>query len=382
MQNAYRQFGIIINSILGNHTLPDIEYDWDCLTELFKKQSITPILNYAVTHSDNITNQPSQNNKESLYKTNLQLVSRQVNQLRELDLLKKKFEENGIDCIFLKGSVIRSRYSNPLFRTMGDIDFLYKSEHHKLLKQVMLDNGYGGYEEGRKNDTYRKSKNIVVEAHRQLVPSDSCFYEWCNKVWDRSILSNGMNHIHEMKIEDEIIFSVIHMAIHFLEGGIGARFLCDIYVYKDIVCDRDYLNRELESIGLLEFYKEMSGLVDYWFSSETTEELFYDKMIDFIMDGGVFGTCENAQVLATEKGGFRYLMSYWFPSFREMCSLYPWLHGKAILLPLAWIKRAFTAVSGGKSVKASIKTAQKADPEREKEIRELYNDYGLHMTLR
>lgn len=383
MTDSYIQFGQIISSVLGARKLPDVQYDWMFLSGVFAKQNLIPILYSAISRTESIDCKPASDLVGKLYYQNLRCLSVQVNQQHEIEVIKNLFEKNGIYNLFLKGSIIQNRYPDSLLRTMGDIDFLYKPEQHSLLKKMLIENGFDRFQEGRKNDIYRNNRNVILEAHRQLVPSESSFFSWCERVWERAVQSSDMKYSYEMKIEDEIIYSIIHMAIHFLEGGAGVRFLCDLYVYKKMECDWTYVRKELESLKLLVFFEKMSDLVDKWFSLEGIVDHSYDKIIEYIVNGGVFGRYENATALHTEKGGANYLKSNWFPSYKEMCSLYPWLDGKPILLPFAWIKRGFVAVFVKKrSVKKSIQVYQSADKEKSKRIRELYEEYGLSMALR
>ena len=266
---------------------------------------------------------------------------------------------------------------------MGDIDVLYSADQHNLLKETLLEFGYSGYQEGRKNDTFHKGKLISLETHRQLVPSDSGFYEWCNGIWDRCTLIDGTSHSYKMTIEDEIVFNIIHYAIQFLEGGAGVRFLCDVFVYSHQEFNRQYVEKELEGLGLLDFYRTMLGVSEYWFADSSVDNELYDRVIEYIMDGGVFGAADNAQALRVEDGNVRYLTRHFFPSYKEMCSLYPWLEGKAILLPFAWCKRGINTIVYKKgAVAKSVAAAQKVDKDRINHIRNLYNDCGLNMKLR
>lgn len=378
MDKTYKQFGLIIGSVLSGTKNPDADFDWDALVPLFEKHNLIPVLNAFIA-----TNNIEFDKSSKIQSKALHLLTVHVNQMHEVESIKNFFEEKGIDSIFLKGSVTCTRYPKNEYRTMGDIDILYKVEQHKELKEALFACGYGGYQEGRKNDTFRKPKHIMLEAHRQLVPSDSSFYNWCSKAWDRCVLCDGFRHAYKMTLEDEIIFNIIHFAIHFLEGGAGARFFCDVFVYKNQDCDWGYVERELDCIGLLEFYKSMAKVVAYWFGGSEASDELCDKVIEYVMNGGVFGSSVNAQALAVEDGGTKYLMRHFFPSYREMCSLYPWLKGKAVLLPFAWIKRGVhTLIHKKGAVKRSINTAQNVDKDKIEEIRSLYDECGLKMKLR
>lgn len=378
MTENYKQFGSVIGSVLCNKDLSEGDYRWEELAPLFDRHNLTPVLNACISNNKINSSVSSEVNNKSL-----KLLSIQINQKHEIEQLRALFDEKGIDNLFVKGSVTGDRYPKAEFRTMGDIDVLYKINQHELLKESLLGFGYSNYQEGRKNDAFSKGKYISLETHRQLVPSDSRFYEWCNGIWDRCSLIDGYSHSYAMTIEDEIVFNIIHFAIHFLEGGAGARFLCDVYVYSHLEYDRQYVEKELEGLGLLEFYKTVIGVENYWFDDSGVDNDLYDRVIDYVMGGGVFGSAANAQALRVEDGGTRYLLRHFFPSYKEMCSLYPWLKGKAVLLPFAWCKRGLNTIIHKKgAVVRSVAAAQKVDKDRINHIRNLYNDCGLNMKLR
>ena len=277
----------------------------------------------------------------------------------------------------LKGSVAKYHYPNPALRTMGDIDFLYHVKDHDKVKTSLNRLGFADFEAGRKNDIYRKKPNLVIEAHRSLVGTSSPFYSWTSGIWERCNCKKGMAHAFEMTLEDEAVFQVIHFAVHFLEGGAGIRFLNDLYLYSRMVLDVTYVEKELNSISLLIFYKKMKGLAEYWLDSgDYLKE--YDELMEYIMGGGVFGTSDNSSALAVEQGRVRYLLRMAFPGYKDMVSVYPKLQGKPLLLPFAWIARG---VDKRKKIKGQVKKAKTGNKKRAEEIRELYKKCGLEMRL-
>ena len=65
--------------------------------------------------------------------------------------------------------------------------------------------------------------------------------------------------------EDFYIYHIIHMAKHFINGGIGIVHILDIWIminaYRSV--DKDYIAGELKSIGLLDFEKNARALCKY-----------------------------------------------------------------------------------------------------------------------
>ena len=217
--------------------------------------------------------------------------------------------------LFIKGSVTRKRYQNPYYRSMGDIDFVYKETQHDKIKNALLEKDFSGYKEGRKNDIYYREPYVCVEAHRQLVPSDSSFFSYCSRIWEKVHLKKGCKYCFEMSLEDEFIFNIIHLAIHFLECGAGVRFILDVYVYNHLQMDFDLLQKELERLDLLEFYRNISDLAEYWFGQGEATPIC-EKLSRFVVENGTFGTSENSSGLAVRNGRFSYLRKLCFPSYK------------------------------------------------------------------
>ena len=58
-----------------------------------------------------------------------------------------------------------------------------------------------------------------------------------------------------MSLEDEYIYNLIHLVEHFQNGGVGIRFVMDVYIYNRIeTIDWEYIEAELAKLGLWEFF--------------------------------------------------------------------------------------------------------------------------------
>ncbi len=307
----------------------------------------------------------------------LQENMRSVNQLYAVDGIQKKCEEYGICNLVVKGAVTKNRYRDPVFRSMSDIDILYKSEQHKDFKETMLSLGYTDYSEGRKNDTYTMPPFISVEAHRSLLANESEYYEYYSDIWDKCLLKDGCKYTYEMRLEDEFIFNVIHLAEHFRHGGVGIRFIMDVFVYDNLDFDRDYFENELRKLNLYDFFLNISALARYWFSDGQSTDLI-EKLSDFVLSNGVFGTKDNEAALYVSKGRFSFFLRTCFPKYDDMKSMFVWLEGKRYLLPYAWILRVFNSLRYRKhNVKAQFLKAKTGDKNKGKELLAFYNECGL-----
>lgn len=369
----------IIKSVLTQSSEDVIEIEnWEKLISLARVHSVLPCVAFyaqSLPEKEKLEPQIADYLKKALF----QATVFSANQLHAVAEMQKALEAEGIYSVKLKGSCTKLRYENDVLRSMGDIDILYKPEQHAAFRSILEEKlHYGNFKEGRKNDTYDKAPNLHIEAHRELVAADSFFAEYYSHVWERCHPVKGCTYTYEMSLEDEFIFNFIHLTEHFKNGGIGIRFIMDIFVYEQLQMDFSYVEKVLDEFGLLEFYKNISKLSKVWFSIEEADALT-NRLASYIFSGGTFGNTENANALAVSRGGkFGFFMRTCFPSYENMVSMFPWLKGKKILLPLAWIIRAFRSLLHRKdNIKSQMYAMQNGDAQKGEAIKAFYADCGF-----
>lgn len=303
------------------------------------------------------------------------------NQLFAAQELQQAFEEKELYSLCLKGIHTKLRYPQDNMRSMGDLDILCKAEQNTLVKRAMADLGYGGFQEGRKHDHYSRPPYIAVEMHRQLVSVRSDFDAYCQSVWERSKPLPGCRFAHAMTVEDEYAYNLIHMVEHFKEGGVGLRFVMDIYVYEtQVEMDRAKVAQELEKLSLTEFHRNVVKLARHLFEEGETDSLT-EELAAFIFSGGVYGSRDNAQALSVSKNGrIGFVLRTCFPGYRDMCTMFPWLAKCPVLLPLTWLIRAVRSLFfRRRNVKGQLNAAAKGDKALGRELRQFYRKCGLDM---
>lgn len=373
-----KQLVDILKCVLTDVYVPVMVDDWNKLVGLAKSQGVLSCVAFYVEKIDREA-RPSEEITLFLKQYLLKSALVSAEQLKAIDDMQNALEKAGVYSVRLKGSCTKQRYSNDVLRAMGDIDILYKPEQHKLFRSVLENElGYGNFQEGRKNDTYSKAPNLCIEAHRQLVSSESFFCDYYKSVWERCVQADGYNYRYEMTIEDEYIFNIIHLLEHFRHGGIGVRFIMDIFVYEHKKMNFEYVEKVLSSFNLLDFYGNIKKLSKCWFEGEQPNELT-DELSRYIFSGGVFGSKEHSKNLAVSKGGrLAFLKRVCFPEYDDMVSMFPWLKGKKILLPAAWLIRAFKSIIfRRRNVKFQFENAKKGDAEKGREIRNFYSQCGV-----
>ena len=184
-----------------------------------------------------------------------------------------------------------------------------------------------------------------------------------------------------MAVEDEYVYNLIHMVEHFKEGGVGLRFVMDIYVYEtQVEMNRTQVAQELEKLRLTEFYRNVVKLARHLFEGCEADSIT-EELAAFIFSGGVYGSRKNSQALSVSKGGrLGFLLQACFPGYRDMCSMFPWLAKCPVLLPVTWLIRAVRSLLfRRRTVKGQFETCAKGDEALGKELRRFYRSCGLEM---
>lgn len=283
-------------------------------------------------------------------------TAQSIVQLSERDNLFKVLEENEIAFIPLKGCIIKEMYPRPEYREMSDLDILVHKADAAKVKGILESSGYRCYTfDHGKHDSYFKVPFIHVEMHFELLEqNEQKEYEEqnfsCGVIADAwSIAFKKDLFRHEFRYEDIYIHLVIHLYKHFILSGTGIRQVTDLFVMKRCVkMDWDYINREIDNMGLTDFHKRVSDLLSVWYEdAQATEET--DELEAYIFDSGSYGHFSNfienriqnyVKNEKNQKGSLiRYLWFRLFPSYEEMCRWYPATRKSRFMLPIMWIYR-------------------------------------------
>lgn len=302
-------------------------------------------------------------------------------QIAEVKDILDEFEKRGIYCIPLKGIRTKTMYPASELRTMGDLDILYKPEQTKEMKMTMESMGYRCDGEAAKHDHYQKG-SIIVEMHKTLLSAQSDAFQYFLGIWERAVPVNGKQFVYEMTLEDHYLFTLYHLIEHFVRGGIGIRMVLDIFVILEQPdLDREYVERELEKLGIAKFERKLRCLAYLWFGEkqermgeERKEEL--EELADYIVNGGIFGNQENDRQnnMLMHKSRAAYLCSVVFPSYQTMRTVFPWLK-TPVFLPIAWVvrvKNVWMKRRGNVRIQMERAKAWEKKDDRESEMRKRF----------
>ena len=276
----------------------------------------------------------------------------------DLGLIRDAFQKSHIRFVPLKGSIIRDYYPEPWMRTSCDIDILVHEEDLEKAKKALLQIGFTTDGARNYHDISFFKNQTHLELHFNICEMNKQLDQLLKDVWNYVEQYDG----YEYRETDSffVFHHIAHMAYHFLAGGCGIRPFLDLWILrKRETFDEKNLLELLNKCNLVSFYNEACLLSEIWFGDKKHNATTL-KIEQFIFEGGVYGSSEKGAVIGIAQHGgskFRYKWSIAFPSYFDMCNIYPKLKKYKILLPLYYIKRFFTKVFG----KSKNRTKKRAE---------------------
>lgn len=320
--------------------------DWQKIISLAKKQSVLNILSYA---AEELTVKPDEQTVKYLREFRMQKTVVEAQQELAACDICEKLDEMQVRHMLLKGSVIKNYYPSPDMRTMGDIDILVDADRCDEVVKAFIEDGFEFAGKGDLHTNIVKG-NAYIEFHRSMVDSfHTVLSEYYGDGFKRAERCDG-SFSYKLSDGDFYVFLIAHIAKHYRHGGTGIRSLLDLYVYEKALPDLDfeYINQELEKIGLLEFCEKIRNIAFNWFSGSFDGK--FDLMSEYIAAGGVYGIegteMQNSYIFDHIDEDIRFqkiktLFRIVFLGYDELKIRYPFLEGKKFLLPLFWIIRFF-----------------------------------------
>lgn len=271
-------------------------------------------------------------------------------QIRAINQICQAFEANHIDYIMLKGCRMKALYPKPELRLMGDIDILVRMEQYDRIRPVMESLGFA---EGNVTDheLHWRKNQLMVELHSKLIPSyNKDFYAYFGNGW--FLAQKGQGSRYHMTPEDEMVYLFTHFAKHYRDGGIGCRYVVDLWVFlrNNPNMDQEKIKRELDKLQLREFYENIGRVIEVWFADAPSDDKT-DFITDFIFNSGSWGTDKSKTASAgvrdqahqegTLGAKVLYIVRHAFPGAQLLQEKYTVLQKAPWMLPLVWIYRPF-----------------------------------------
>ncbi len=250
------QFLDLVKRALNNNrehfTCEDVE--WDMMVTLANSHGVLGLIGSVIELCDNVPGD-AYNKFFRAYKRN---IYRDAKRGILIDLLLGDFENDGVDCMPLKGYVLKDMYPSVEMRDMCDVDILIHTKDFEKADNIMKLNGFKFEKESPHEYIYTSSDQITIELHKSLVPSyNRMLYNYYGDGWRFAVCKEGYNHLYEMSREDFYVYQIAHTAKHYLNGGIGVRHVADIYILQKNSggYDHEYINKQLSEIRIEKFHR-------------------------------------------------------------------------------------------------------------------------------
>lgn len=367
---------------------------WDVVFHLTERNSVTTTCAFAVAKAPGTTDK-ERSRWQSKVDSNLM---RHAIFDMEREQIYKEMDAAGLAHASLKGILTSQAYPRPEMRWMCDNDFLFgkpqpdgtvrpaTDEDARGLRRIMEHLGYKTEAFGTGNhDSYQKPPFLNIEPHRRLANPEVDWWQYYANPWAHTRKThNGMETQRELPLEDAYLFHIAHMFKHYSSSGHGVRGLADEWVLINAwgpKMDRDYLNTELDKLGMRDFECALRRVSESIISKDTCGQALAgnaaaltqqdEQMLAYMLGSGTYGTLSNnvSNKIAKEaaengqKGSrARYLLHRAFPPLSHLAQGYPILKRAPWLLPGVYVYRLivkpFTRFS---RLRTELVTVEKSD---------------------
>ncbi len=286
---------------------------------------------------------------EKLRKEEIMAVYRYERMERAFQQICGVFEEQQIPYIPLKGAVIRKYYPEPWMRTSCDIDILVCEEDLDRAVDALTAKGYRSEGRNYHDVSLFSPGNVHLELHFCILENRENLDGVLQKAWEFARPVSGCRH--EFAPEFFLFHLYAHASYHFLGGGCGLRTLMDLWILEHKMgIPLESARLLLEQAGIWTFARELQRLSEACFSGAPGDDLT-ERMLSYILTGGVYGTQENKAAVdkSKSKSTALYALGRLFMPYRSMKIRYPVLNKWPILLPVYWVVRMVEMLIHGRT---------------------------------
>lgn len=216
----------------------------------------------------------------------------------------------GVPYVILKGCASAAYYPDPLLRSMGDIDFLVRTEDLGRAGKVLEAHGLRPWDKEHVSHIVYQGNGIPLEMHFSIpgMPDG----------WAGELIQGHMESVfkdasaHKVGSGQAMLPSDFHHGLiillhtyHHLTGeGIGLRHLCDWAVFANSFSDEEFrsmFEKPLKELGLWRFAQVLTRIsINYlgagereWAGGEP--EPVDDQLMEDIVSGGNFGFKDDSR---------------------------------------------------------------------------------------
>lgn len=368
----------MVAAIICEQPIPSYSADISIeqLYKLSSKNSVQGLFYLAIKNGKISVDEALENNLRNTYFANLMRDTAQDN---ERNFIRQRFSEENIDFMFLKGSHLKSLYPVPEIRYMVDMDVLIRKEDLEKGCRILLENGFSQYLDNVKDVIFTKKPNITVELHQMLFQENYFMHDYFLEVWDKA--EKESTHEYKMSDNDLYVYTLAHLAEHYLEAGSCFRPMMDLFLMERKLSDNldfTYITQQFKKIGIDGFAKKIRKLYECMFADGIYDDDL-KTMENYIVLGAPVKDAEAAAKIASSKKSkiSRYI-EIAFPNFTHMAAIYPTLKKLPFLLPFFWAHRIIKLLfTKDKSATQKRKQLTQTDQNSVGIMREIFEKSGF-----
>ena len=355
--------------------------DWSAFLKLAYIHNLLPLACDGLQKTPDIWQQVPADAQDALTGAYMQAIFRDTQIEYAKQQLQTALTQAEIAHIFLKGAVLKYDYPEPALRTMSDMDLLVYAEDFDRIAEVAKSLGGKAVSGDGNHRNYSFPGRVAVEFHPNLLHHASAIGTGINPGWQYAKDTDTVSK--ELTEEGIYLNTICHLAHHFVNGGVGVRFVLDVWVSRHLrknQPDRAFVEAELARFGLLDFAHNIEQLAEVWFGDLLTTPLL-EELGEYILTSGSHGTEEQAMLNAMSLSGGSRASALWKKAFYPRAELedrFPWCKGKPLLLPAAWCCRAYLAITQhGHIIAKWSKDTGKISKEQVTENQKKLNRFGI-----
>ncbi len=375
--------GALRRAVAGKNESLCLDVDWQKTMKLAAAHMLLPLLYDGLHRNPEEWAQVPEPAQKMLQQHFMRSVYQDTQFAHLRQQLAHELTQTQVPHVFLKGAVLKNDYPIPALRTMCDMDVLVYTKDYAAIAAVSEKlGGKPGHSDGNHRN-YSFPGGVTVEFHPNLLHHGTPVGTDINPGW-QYVRKDDASFCLEMTEEGMYLNTICHLANHFVSGGVGVRFVLDVWVSRNLrktQPDRTFVEAELKKFGLLEFARHIEMLAETWFGDGDPAAL-PEGLEEYILTSGSHGLMDRAilNAVALSPGGSQSsaLLKKAFYSRAELEDRFPWCKGKPWLLPAAWCTRAFRAVTrhGSKILQWGRGTGQISQDEVENQQR-LLRRFGI-----
>ena len=241
--------GALAQAVAGKPLEHPGEVDWQRLCDWADVHKVTPLVYDGLQKAGVLLPEDIKRRLQGAY---MQTIFRDT----QLEYMKKQLQaalvEAGLRHVFLKGAVLKYDYPVPALRTMCDLDVLIYAADFAALDEVAKKLGGASAHSDGNHRNYAFPGGVTVEFHPNLLHHDTPVGTGINPGWQYAKEDSAVSA--ELTEEGFYLNTICHLANHFVDGGVGVRFILDVWVNRYLrktQPDRKAVEQELEKFGLL-----------------------------------------------------------------------------------------------------------------------------------